>query len=198
MRKMLLAALVVCIVAFLSMLSMPTVLAAKPKHVSGRLDYCPHPIPPVPAKIAHGNVFLNTWEEGVWSGGIAGVSHDEPCRVVIHGADVFPPTSFDFRWFTGISTLEECTVKGKTGGLVIRLVGKAKFGEIWHGIWVILGGTGELEGIHGIGTWWGPGAPGLNNWGYVDYEGWICYERVIDRSVLMLYRQLHEVQELGF
>jgi hypothetical protein len=176
MRKMLSAALLMCMVALLSVLLIPTVLATKPEHVTGRLDYRPFPIFPIPAKMSDGNVFLNTWEEGIWSGGIEGESHDEPCRVVIHGADSFPPTSFDFRWYTGISTFEECTVDGKTGGLVIRLVGKAKFGEIWHGEWVILRGTGELEGIHGQGTWSGPGAPGLGQWGYVDYEGWIHFE----------------------
>jgi len=176
MRKMLSAALLMCMVALLSVLLMPTVLATKPEHVTGRLDYCAHPIAPLPAKMADGTVFLNTWEEGNWSGGIEGISRDEPCRVVIHGADGFPPTSFDFRWYTGISISEESIVDDKTGGLVIRLVGKAEFGQMWHGKWVILSGTGELEGIHGQGTWWGLGAPGLNQWGYVDYEGWIHFD----------------------
>jgi hypothetical protein len=175
MRKMLLTSLIVCMIALLSVLLIPTALATKPEHVTGRLDYRPHPIPPVPAKMADDNVFLNTWEEGVWSGDLEGNSTDEPCRVVIHGADAFPATTFDFRWYTGISTFEECTVDGRTGGLVIRLVGKAEFGKDWYGEWVILSGTEALEGIHGQGTWSGPGAPGLNKWGYVNYEGSIHF-----------------------
>jgi len=45
-------------------LLIPTVLATKPEHVTGRLDYRPFPIFPIPAKMSDGNVFLNTWEEG--------------------------------------------------------------------------------------------------------------------------------------
>ena len=60
MSKILSAALLMCLVALLSTLLIPAVLATKPEHVTGKLDYRPHPIPPVPAKMADGNVFLNT------------------------------------------------------------------------------------------------------------------------------------------
>jgi len=66
MSKILSAALLMCLVALLSTLLTPAVLATKPELVTGKLDYHPHPIPPVPAKMADGSVSLNTWEEGVW------------------------------------------------------------------------------------------------------------------------------------
>jgi hypothetical protein len=173
MRKALSAALLICMVTILSASLMPTVLAKKSEYVTGKWTYMAHMIPPVPAKIVGDNVFLNTWEDGIWSGGIAGVSIDDPCHIMIHGTNVWPPPSFDYRLFTAISTIKDCTVDGKTGGLVIFCAGKAEFGKEWHGAWVILSGTGGLKGIHGQGTWWGMGAPGPEAWGFVEYQGWI-------------------------
>jgi hypothetical protein len=177
MRRKLLASLIVCTIALLLVLLMPTVLATQPEYVSGWLHYSPHPVLPFPEKMADDNVFLNTWEEAEWNESIVGNARDEPCRVVIHGANQFPnPTTFDFRWYTGISNFTTAIVGSKTGGLIIRMVGKAEFGQIWHGEWVILSGTDGLEGIHGQGTWSGQGAGGMNTWGYVHYEGWIHFE----------------------
>ncbi len=170
MRKMLLTPLILCMVAFLSALWITTVLASKPAYVSGYMTYTPAI---VGFRWADGNLHLDTTEEGDWYGGLVGHSHDEPCRVVIHNANGLPATNWDFRWYTSISTFEECTVAGRTGGLVTRLVGKSGGpGEEWSGHWVILKGTGGLHGIHGQGTWWGLGYPT----GDIPYEGWIHFE----------------------
>jgi hypothetical protein len=169
MRKMLSAALLMCTVALLSVLLIPTVLAKKPTYVSGYMTYTPAI---VSARWAGRNLLLDTTEEGVWYGGLVGLSHDEPCRVVIHDANGLPATDWKFRWYTSIVTFEECTVAGKTGGLVMRMVGKSGGpGEEWSGHWVILKGTGGLDGIHGQGTWWGLGFP----IGDIPYEGWIHF-----------------------
>jgi len=123
------------------------------------------------------NVILTTYEEGTWTGGIEGESYDYPCRVVIHGADGFPTTDWKFRWYTGLATFEGCTVAGKTGGLVMRLVGKEDGpGTDWFGTSVILKGTGELAGIHGQGTFWGPGWLGGPDPGVIPYEGWVHFD----------------------
>jgi hypothetical protein len=170
MRKMMSTSILMCMVALLSMLLIPTVLATKPTYVSGYMTYTPTI---VGFRWADGNLHLDTTEEGDWYGDLVGHSHDEPCRVVIHGANGLPATDWDFRWYTSISTFEECTVAGRTGGLVMRLVGKSGGpGEEWSGHWVILKGTGELEGIHGQGTWWGLGFP----IGDIPYEGWIHFD----------------------
>jgi hypothetical protein len=175
MRKMLSAALLLCIVALLSVLLIPTVLATKPTHVSGTLYY-------VPAIVDHRwagrNLHLDTTEETDWTGGLVGHSYDEPCRVVIHGANTFPATDWDSRWYTAIATFEEgeCTVAGRTGGLVMRLVGKSgEPGEDWFGQWVIISGTGELAGIHGQGTWGGLGFIGAGP-GEIWYSGQIHFK----------------------
>lgn len=61
MRKMLSAALLMCIVALLSVLLIPTVLAKKPTYVSGYLIYEPTI---VGTRLADGNLHLETTEEG--------------------------------------------------------------------------------------------------------------------------------------
>jgi hypothetical protein len=177
MRKMLSATLLMCIVALLSVLFTPTVLATKPTYVSGSLAYDPTI---VGSKLADGNLHLETTEEGVWSGGLVGESWDEPCRVVIHKV-VFDaegnPESWNFRRYTAISTFETATVGSKSGGLVMRLHGKDSGpGTDWLGKWVILSGTGELANLHGQGTWWGPGFPPGIPEETIFYEGRIHFE----------------------
>ena len=138
--------------------------------MSGYLTYIPAI---VDARWADGNLHLETSEEADYYGDLEGHSHDEPCRVVFHNADGLPPTDWDFGWYTAIATFEECTVNDKTGGLVMRMHGKIGGpGTEWSGKWVVLKGTGELEGIHGQGIWWGLGWPV----GPIYYSGWIHFE----------------------
>ena len=181
MSKKMNAALV-CVVGLLSMLLIPTVLANKPEFVEGTLVYTPFPVVPTPpfgAKITGNNIFLDTYEEGDWTGDIVGHSDDDPCLVVIHGPEgVWPKlTGFDFKKYTGIATFVVCTIDTKTGGLVMQMHGKCSGpGEEWDGQWVILKGTGGLEGVHGQGTWWGLGAPGLGKSGTINYQGWVHFD----------------------
>jgi len=164
-------------VALLPTLWIPTVLATKPTYVSGSLAYDPVI---VGSKLAGRNLHLETTEEALWSGGLTGVSWDEPCRVVVHNAVLDAEgniVNFDFRWYTAIATFTECTVGDKTGGLVMRLVGMDSGpGTDWSGKWVILRGTGELANLRGQGTWWGPGWPPGIPTPTIFYEGWIHFD----------------------
>ena len=172
MRMMLLATLLVCIVALLSTLSTPahacTLIPAE-----GTWTYIPY--------VDYwcevdGNVFFSGYNVEEWAGTFEGSANsDYMCFMV--GATTFPPPDFDSRWVVEIATFEECTVEGKTGGLMMLAYGKSgPPGTGWSGRWVILSGTGELEGIHGRGTFWGPGfAPPHVVPGELSYSGWIYF-----------------------
>jgi hypothetical protein len=148
-----LSVLFICSAAILAMLLIPTVFGDKRIPVSGEGPYTPTP---VDIQIRGNNVHLKTTEEMDWSGGISGHSTNYPCLVVIYGSTSFPPTDWDFRWYTSRVTFAEgaCTIEGLTGGLVMRLVGKDSGpGSDWVGKWVILKGSGDLAGVSGRGTW---------------------------------------------
>jgi len=167
-----LSALLICTATILSMLLIPTVFANKSTPVSGTAPY--KLIEREDVQIRGNTVHVLLKEVSHWMGDIAGDAEDYPCRLVIHGSEVFPPTSgFDFRWYTSIVTFDEgaCTVTTEsgpvTGGLVMRLVGKdSGLGTPWLGSWIILKGTGDLKGINGHGTWSATG-------GVISYSGWI-------------------------
>ena len=154
---------------FLSLILTPTIFADTSTPVSGTAPYWST----LDEFSIRGNtvhVFKTEWSE--WSGGIAGLTDGYPIRVVVHGSDVFPPTAgFDFRWYTAKATFAdgECTIMTEsgpvTGGLEMRLVGKDSGpGTPWTGKWIILKGTGDLNGITGQGTWTATG-------GIISYTG---------------------------
>jgi len=176
MRKILSAALIVYIVALLSTLLIPTLLATTPTYVSGGLAYAPAV---VGFRWADGNLFLETTEEGWWydaGGNLIGYSWDAPCRVVVHNANGLPATDWDFRWYTAIATFEYFIVDGKSGGLVMRLHGtQGEPGTDWFGQWVIISGTEDLANLRGQGTWGGPGFQGVPSI-TIHYEGWIHFD----------------------
>jgi hypothetical protein len=150
----------------LSLLLIPTVFAEGRIPVFGTAEYS---VTPLEIKIVGNNVHVKTMEETDWYGDILGHSHNEPCRVVVHGSTDFPPSDWDFKRYTSIVTFAEsaCTIAGKTGGLVMRLIGKDSGPDtLWTGKWVILKGTGDLEGISGRGTWTATG-------GVISYTGWV-------------------------
>jgi hypothetical protein len=147
-RKMLLTTLIVCITALLFVLLLPAVYATPPTAVSG---FWPVHIPItwVDTRLADGNMFLleaTTVDE--WTGDIAGEGSSLQ-TVAFH--------SSGFTYAEGILTLDDCTVEGisYTGTLVIRWSGKGTAEGQWTGQWVILSGTGDLEHLHGQGTWGG-------------------------------------------
>ena len=108
---------------------------------------------------------INTWtignktvlyatEEELWQGSFCGTA--EAVFIVV----IFSPDL----WKVWLWTTFTGTVDGKYGTMVIRLIGKRTYWDEdnfwWYGHWKIISGTGELEDIHGQGTWWGPGYEG--------------------------------------
>ncbi len=167
MRKMLSAALLMCIVALLT-LSTP-VHATKPMDMEGHMYYISYL---VSAREADGNLFLNTEEDVWWYGDIDGITpkEDSKTRVVMY--------STGDMWYTGLYKVTDATVEGKEGSFVMHTVGGKPLGEDWFGQWVIISGTGELEDLRGQGTWGGPGfdpsTPTVP--GYIWYEGQIHFD----------------------
>jgi hypothetical protein len=147
MRKMLLAPLMVCMVALLSMLLLP-VYAALPTPAEGYFDYT-YII--TGTRAADGNLFIYATEDEVWVGDLAGTSQ-AAFRVEIFTEGF---------WNVWLRSTFTGTVQGKSGTLVIQLVGKRTMWDAerfwWYGQWVIISGTGELENLRGQGNWWGPG-----------------------------------------
>jgi hypothetical protein len=162
MKKMLLTLLTMFIA--LSMLSIPA-HAGPPKPAEGLWRYKPSI---VDVRIADGNTFFTTTEEGEWTGTFVGTSSEEG-KVVIHRSG--------FWSFNGLVFFDAVTVDGKSGTLVMSAVGKrADVFADWQGKWVILSGTGDLASLRGQGTWWGPGAPEVEQWGDIYYSGKIHFE----------------------
>ena len=143
MRKMLSAALIVCIVTLLSTLSTP-VYATPSTTVSGTVDYT---FEVTGMRVADGNLFLYAIEWETWMGDFEGTA------VAFFRVEMF---SSGF-WNVWLRSTFTGTVDGKYGTLVIQLVGKKPDGEDWYGQWVIISGTGELANLYGQGTWGGPG-----------------------------------------
>jgi hypothetical protein len=150
-------------ITILSTLSAPA-LAGPPTEVGGVLTYTPSILD---VRVADGNTFLHTSEEALWTGNFEGDSTEDG-RVVIH--------SSGFWSYKAISSFEG-TVDGQSGTLEILMAGKRPDAlSDWQGRWVILSGTDELANLRGRGTWWGPGAPDVGEWGEVDYSGKIHFE----------------------
>ena len=118
-------------------------------------------------RMADGNTFAETYEDAEWMGGFAGVTTDD-CRVVIHSSGAWSYKAIAS--FQGI-------VGGREGTLQIAMAGARPSGDAeWQGGWVILDGGGELATLHGRGTWWGLGAPGVWVSGDISYKGTIHFD----------------------
>ena len=118
-------------------------------------------------RIADGNTFLKTFEEGVWSGSFSGTS-TEDARVVIHSSG-----AWSYRGIVSFSG----EVDDRVGDLTMHVVGKRPdvFTD-WTGKWVILSGTEGLSRLRGQGDWWGPGAPAVGEWGDIYYSGKVHFD----------------------
>ena len=162
MKKKLLVLLAVIMV--LLVVSIPA-LADPPENAEGVWGY--FPVLAGAPKEAGCNTFLPTYDDAVWTGTFEGEAIDNG-TVVIHcnGKVSYDGTSS----FVG-------EVNGESGTLEMSSVGKCcdENGH-WKGQWVILSGTGGLATLRGQGTWFGPGAGGLYNYGEVEYEGNIHFE----------------------
>ena len=134
-------------VAFFMLTAMAgNVLAQEPIPVSGSFDYTPEVFSRVPGG---GSVFVDASEAEVWTGDIQGTSV-APFRVV-----VAPDGSFE-AWL--LAEFEGTVLGEHSGTMVIASKYKKPAATAhWTGEWIILGGTGGLENVHGHGSVWGPG-----------------------------------------
>lgn len=164
MKKRSLLLITVLMIALLSTLSTP-VYAGPPTPAEGLWQYLPTILD---ARVAGGNTFLTTSEIGQWTGTFSGGSI-EAGHVVIHSAG--------FTHFKAIVSFASVTVDNRMGSLEMRVNGSRPYaGAEWEGRWAITEGTGELEGLRGQGTWWGPGAPRPGEWGDIYYSGNVHFD----------------------
>lgn len=159
MNKKRLFAIALLIAALMASIAVPA-FAGPPERGGGRWEY--YPVPGKEKDVGC-NAFVNSHEEGKWTGTFNGESTEDGIVVFHCNGDAS---------FNSIVTFEAATVDGKTGFLQLSVAGQwpANATE-WTGTWVIIRGTGELENLRGQGTWWGEGAPDWYTWGYVDYKG---------------------------
>lgn len=150
MRKIFSAALLMCMVTLLFTLSTP-VRATTPIHVSGIVNYT---FDPTDIWFADCNMFMCATEDEFWEGSFSGTAHGV-FRVVMSSSGLWNV------WLRSIFTGE---VDGRSGTMVIQIVGKRTWWDEdhfwWYGKWVIISGTGELADIQGRGTWYGEGYEG--------------------------------------
>ncbi len=86
-----------------------------------------------------------------WTGTIAGPSTDYGLALGHGGIPML---------FLGTSSFTDAEVAGRVGGLEMDAIGDRPLPTaIWRGKWRITSGTGELEGLLGVGKFWGPGWP---------------------------------------
>ena len=114
-----------------------------------------------------------------WTGLITG---DSTGYGVLVGHIVDPELPSEPFLFIDTDTFTNAVVDGKSGGLQLDILGdRDALGADWKGTWVITGGTGDLTGVSGGGTFWGPGwMPDSNteecgDWGLIYYEGEISF-----------------------
>ncbi len=146
MRKSLLTLLAVCIIPLLSTLSISTVYATRPTSVSGIFDYT---FAITSERWADGHYIFEATEYETWEGDFEGTA----------------VSFFRVLWFkypkgplnVWLRSDFEGTVDGKTGTLVIQLVGWRYLPDDRYGEWVIISETGDLANLHGRGYWGGPG-----------------------------------------
>jgi hypothetical protein len=162
MKKKLWIFIAVLLVAFSVVLSVP-VQAEPSENVSGLWRYQPFILD---MQVIHGTTFLKTYENATWAGTFSGTSTEDG-KVVID-----PSGAWTFR---GIVHFEG-SVNGKSGRMTMYASGSRPDGfSDWRGTWEIKYGTGELADLHGQGDWWGPGAPGPEQWGDIYYSGNISF-----------------------
>jgi len=111
--------------------------------------------------------FMVTYDLSYWSGGFEAATIDRG-QVGINCSGL--ATYRAQNYFTGV------TIDGKSGDFVMAVEGRQPVGEIWRGQWEIISASGELEGMYGSGTWWGPGAGGPFVWGHLDYAGTVAFD----------------------
>jgi len=161
MKKKLFVMLVVIMIV--SAVAIP-VLAGSRDNASGEWYYRPTTWPPAVMEVVGGNTIISSEDEGYFTGTIAGDEQDSGWVVINKNG----------HWlYWGKVSFASATVDGKTGGLEIRVHGWRPDAEApWDGTWHITGGTGDLAGLRGGGTWSGMGWLGdPAEYGVVEYSG---------------------------
>lgn len=109
------------------------------------------------------HLLLYGTDVGTWTGTFEGTSYEEFTLMFHASGD---------NYYRGLMEFEG-TVDGRSGTMIIQAWGVQSPGGIepgtggdWSGSWVILSGTGELEGIEGRGSFAGPSLD-LDYWGKV-------------------------------
>lgn len=149
MRKKFSVLILVCAVALLSTLLIPTGSALswhQRGRVKGTFDYTFDLL--MDPTLAEGKTFLFAEEFETWVGDFEGDGHA-----------YFIVMVYDESGLMEVVLLSTLTgeVDGKQGTVVIRLIGKKPADGNWIGTWKILSGTDELANLSGHGVWWGPG-----------------------------------------
>jgi len=118
-------------------------------------------------KLANDNMFLYCTDEGDWAGDFVGTSFEEYVAV-LHGFEGF--FVYETGFYKGNATFDG-VVEGRAGTLEILFVGKST-GDIndWTGTWRIISGTGELENLHGTGTFYNNGPLDIHLDGQIHFE----------------------------
>jgi hypothetical protein len=94
-------------------------------------------------------VFMAVPYASKWTGVFSGESKDYGLAVA-HGPNPMI--------FVDAVSFDSVQVGEATGGLHMDVLGdRPVVGAEWRGTWVITGGSGELAGLQGRGTFWGPG-----------------------------------------
>ena len=149
MRKKYSVSLLVCIVALMYTLLIPTGSALSWRQrgrVTGTFDYT-YDLLMDPIS-ADGKTFLFAEEFETWLGDLEGEGH--AYFIVMKDEELDKVEVVLLSTLTG-------EVDGKQGTVDIRLIGKKPIGGNWIGTWKILSGTDELATLSGHGVWWGPG-----------------------------------------
>ena len=157
--------LLLCSVAFVSLLFVPTLIA---KHddqgpaifAYGKWTYTP--IEKDTREIDGGDyLFVLGSEQGIWTGTFTGTSYDAYVAMAHSGVS---------HLYYGLIEFESVVVDGREGSLIISFGPGEKVEGQWSGEWEVVSGTGELENLHGKGTWWGPSKN-------LDYEGHLHFDQ---------------------
>jgi len=169
------------VIMVLSMISIPA-LATPPDNAQGDWYYHPRLDELVELKNVGGNSFLHTVEDSQWSGTFHGsedcvVPVQEDCASSVDYGKVVFHSSGNAN-FNAVVLFPSVTVDGQTGTLEMRVNGSSPDPvSDWIGKWVITGGELQQAGLHGQGTWWGPGWQGIpGEWGEIHYSGNIHFE----------------------
>lgn len=137
---------IVCLLIIMAVVLFPVAAyASPPTAASGTLENAVSV--PGDMRVAGGNIIITETEYAEIHGTMEG-DYILEFRAVIHSNGKLN--------MYGISTIDQCTVNGNTGTIIMSLTGTGVMSSpvsgALQGEWVIIKGTGELANLHGQGT----------------------------------------------